>query len=155
MAIIGFVTGTCSAVILYFQRRREQFALDCGFKTENIRSSPGDPYELIITVWVVNKGHAPVQIKEINWLHQHCSIKANGSEFEVKDTDIRWKLFDGTKTGFTEIRENQQKEIKVKYNRAKFWCTEHTYLEVVDVLDRRFQKPTGVKLNEAAQMLSK
>ena len=147
IAVVGCVTGISGLVIQYLSHQRDRYLLDFSFAVNNRRSSPDEAFVSVLTISVINRGKSSIQVKEINWLNRHCNIK-NESGFEVKDTDIRWKLYDGEKKGYIPIGHNERKEFHFPFSCPPLKCDKHSYIEVVDVLDKRHEKPTGIWPNK-------
>ncbi len=155
IAAIGCVTGILGLVLQYLSHRRDSYLLDFDFTVQNRRSSPDEPFALVLIISVVNRGKSPIQVKEINWLNRHCDIEGmKKSGFEQKDTNIRWKLYDGEKNGYVRLGHNERKEFCFSFSCPPFMCDKHSYIEVVDVLDKRHEKPTGTWPNKFLQATS-
>jgi len=133
IAAVGCVTGILGLVLQYLSHQRDRYLLDFNFTFQNRRSSPDEVFKSVLTISVVNRGKSSIQVKEINWLNRHCDIETKGG-FEQKDTDIRWKLYDGEKIGYVPIGHNERKEFHFPFSCPPLKCDKHSYIEVIDVL---------------------
>ncbi len=154
IAIMGCGIGGLALVLQYIFHRSDRYLLDFDFTFQNRRSSPNEAFTPILTIVVVNRGKSPIQVKEINWLNRHCDIKMKESGFEQKDTDVRCKLYDGEKDGYVALRQNQRKDFHLPFSCPPLTCNNDSYIEVVDVLDKRYEKPTGTWPDKALQATS-
>ena len=147
IALVVCIAVILGLVIQWLSHQRDRYLLDFNFTVRNRRSSPDEAFTPVLTISVVNRGKSPIQVKEINWLNRHCDIKNEGG-FELKDTDLRWKLYDGEKNGYIPIGHNERKEFHFPFSCPPLKCDKHSYIEVVDVLGKRYEKPTGTWPNK-------
>ena len=154
IAIIGCVTGVLALVLQFVAFWRERYILDFDFTVTHRRSKPEEPLCPVLNLWLTNTGHSAIEIQEINWLVRHCNIKMEASGIDQKDTDVRWKLFDRQKDEKIRLDHNDRKDLCFTVQSPPFVCSEHSAIEVVDVLGKRIEKPTGTWPNKALQATS-
>ena len=151
IAIIGCVTGIVALVLQFVAFRRERYVLGFDFTVTQRRSKPDEAMQPVLNLWLTNTGHSPIEVQEINWLIRHCDIKMEASGIDQKDTDVRWKLFDRQKDGQIRLAHNDRRDLLFPFQAPPLVCSGHSAIEVVDVLGKRIEKPTGTWPNKALQ----
>jgi len=143
IATVGCVTGTLALLLQYLSYRRDRHKIDFDFSVSMTRCSAQEALRPVLQIWVINLGRVPIGLAEINWLVRHCDIKELGTGFEQKDTDIRLKLFDAQKEGYVKLEHNDRHDFRFPFSSPPLFCSEHSSIEVVDALGKRYEKPTG------------
>ncbi|MCX5768678.1 MAG: hypothetical protein NTZ09_00175 [Candidatus Hydrogenedentes bacterium] len=154
IAIIGCVTGVFALVVQFVAFRRERYILDFDFTVTHRRSKPDEPARPFLDLWLTNTGRSPIEIQEVNWLVRHCDIKMEKLGIDQTDTDVRWKLFDRQKDGEMRLAHNERRDLLFPFQSPPLVCSKDSAIEVVDVLGKRIEKPTGTWPNKVLQATS-
>ena len=149
IAIIGCVTGILALVLQFVAFRRERYILDFGFTVTHKRSKPDEAMLPFLSLWLTNTGRSPIEVQEINWLVRHCDIKMEPSGIHQKDADLRLKLFDRHKNGEIRLAHNDRRDLLFPFRSPPLVCSKDSAIEVVDVLGKRIEKPTGTWMDKA------
>jgi len=150
IAVIGCATGCLALLLQFFSFRRDRYVLDFGFNVSYTRAKPDESMRPVLHLWLTNTGRSPIEIQEINWLVRHCDLKMEIG-LQQKDADVRFKLFDRERDGQIKLEHNDRKDLRFPFQSPFLVCSDDSAIELVDVLGKRIEKPTGTLPKQAMQ----